>query len=164
MTGTTHIAAGFSVGIGISILTASLLPTAAVSTFAAVAGSLLPDIDTASSKLGRKIAPVSWLIRIFIGHRQMFHSLTFWAIPMIVLWLTKVLPPLTIFSASVGILSHLFLDAFNPAGIPIFWPLSKRLSIAKFQCRGIVDYLLTVAFTILTFFLAWHYCTQIASL
>ncbi|MBI2130412.1 metal-dependent hydrolase, partial [Candidatus Woesearchaeota archaeon] len=38
-------------------------------------GSALPDIDTASSKLGSKIWPMSRLIEIFMGHRGIFHSI-----------------------------------------------------------------------------------------
>ncbi|MBI2661465.1 metal-dependent hydrolase, partial [Candidatus Woesearchaeota archaeon] len=40
----------------------------------ALLGSALPDIDTASSKLGSKIWPLSRLIEIFMGHRGIFHS------------------------------------------------------------------------------------------
>ena len=158
MTATTHIGAGLSIGIGISILTASPLSAAVATTTAAVAGSLLPDIDTASSKLGRQIAPVSWLIRIVFGHRQMFHSLTFWLIACVglIIAIPSVLP--LILSGAAGVLSHLLLDMLNPSGIALFWPLSKRYYFARLQCRGVIDYLLTVAFAVVVTALGWYYC------
>lgn len=161
MTGSTHIAVGLTVGIGISILMASPLPAALAITTAVTAGSLLPDIDTASSKLGRKIAPVSWIIRIFIGHRQMFHSLTFWA--AICGILLFILPNATqlIWAGAAGVFSHLLLDMLNPSGVPLLWPLPKRFVIANLQCCGVVDYLLTIAFAIITAVLGWYYCQSV---
>jgi membrane-bound metal-dependent hydrolase YbcI (DUF457 family) len=32
-----------------------------------------------------------------------------------------------------GFLSHLFLDAFNPSGIPLFWPLPRAVRLAPLR-------------------------------
>ena len=59
MTGKTHLAAGFSLGCGLCVIAQPTPATAAVVIGMTAISSLLPDIDTASSKIGCRIAPLA---------------------------------------------------------------------------------------------------------
>lgn len=105
-------------------------------------GSLLPDIDEPNSKAGRKVKPVSSLIKSAAGHRGVFHSpfiviLLYAVLEAVKTALLKTQPSLNhLYFISVydaittgficGYISHLFLDMLNARGIPLLWPLSNR--------------------------------------
>lgn len=146
MTGKTHAAAGLTVGIGCASLL-SLSPAHGVAAaVCAVVGSLFPDIDNHTSTIGRKVKFVSFLLQLFIGHRTVFHAPLLYAL----LWLfgRKILPQLSLYltTFSIGVLSHLFLDMLTPAGIPLFWPIRKKVHILAFRTSGFVDWLLCFLF------------------
>lgn len=161
MTGTTHLLCGASAGIAFSLLTSSPVGTATLIVLATGMGSLLPDIDTATSKLGQKTAPVSWVIRILFGHRQMFHSATFWAFPILALLHLFPGASTLVIAGAIGIIAHLLLDALNPAGVPLLWPLPKRFIFGNCRCRGIFDLLLALVFAVTTVLLLLLYFRKI---
>lgn len=122
MTGTSHIIFGTATGVIASFLSPSLslfhLPLISFS-------SLLPDIDSSSSKIGKK---VKWVGKVF-GHRGFFHTPFF-------LSLFFLIPNEGIkLSFVIGIASHLFLDLMNRGGVRLFWPISeKKFRIANLKC------------------------------
>jgi len=90
---------------------------------AAAAAALAPEIDDASSLVGKLAGPVSVWLETRWGHRGPTHSLLGL---LVFLALTS---PLAIFgywaiwaAAGVGYLSHLLLDAMTLDGILLFWP------------------------------------------
>lgn len=106
-----------------SLTGASLdLPTTAF----VLLGSLLPDLDTSSSFIGRAFLPLSRFLEERFGHRQEVHTL--W--PPLALWLASRLPflspslSLALTSIAVGYTSHLALDTLNPAGVGLLLPLT----------------------------------------
>lgn len=160
MTGKTHLAAGISLGCGLCLV-AQPAPLAAVAVLGgATLSSLLPDIDTASSKLGHRIAPLAWILRILFGHRSVFHSLAFWAVTSGTIFLIfgNALFAISVF---LGAGSHLLLDMLNPSGIELLWPYKKRISLARLQCGGIVDHLLTLIFSGTAIWLGYLYFSVI---
>ncbi len=85
-------------------------------------GSVLPDIDSDTSTLGRLFPFISGPLH----HRSLTHSLTFAAA---LLALGQYLPQFWqpfFFWLAAGCLLHIALDMFNPAGVPIIWPLRFR--------------------------------------
>lgn len=77
-------------------------------------GSLLPDIDSPNSLLGR-------YVHLNVGHRTITHSI--W--PVLILWLLGWLVyPLWAWVA-LGYTIHLLLDTPSAAGVCWFWPISK---------------------------------------
>lgn len=89
---------------------------------ALAAGSLLPDIDTPSSDIGRFIKPVSSLLERHVGHRTLTHSLlglaglALLSSPLLLVW-----PPVWSWLL-IGMLTHILLDTCNIMGVPLFWP------------------------------------------
>lgn len=121
----THIAFGLLVGL----LSLNYVKTPNTILFLAFAvlGSALPDIDNASSKIGKKTWPLSKLIQIFLGHRGIFHSI--WLIILIpgiiYLYLSKIYG-IALFT---GYFSHVLMDGFTKKGINFLNPfLELRLS------------------------------------
>lgn len=86
---------------------------------ALVVGSILPDIDTTTSGVGRFVKPVSKLIETKFGHRTITHSLLFAVLFSLIWW------PISSQLAAAwfwGIFSHLLLDTLNVNGVPLLWP------------------------------------------
>jgi membrane-bound metal-dependent hydrolase YbcI (DUF457 family) len=90
-----------------------------------ILGSLLPDIDNSLSTIGQKMYPLSYAIESKIGHRTYTHDIVFWLLPALLsLWKCPIL-----FGLFVGILSHLFLDAWTISGIPVFYLINKNFRL-----------------------------------
>ena len=109
------------------------LPQLMVAGFA----GLLPDIDSPSSTVGQRIRPIAKLIGSILGHRGFTHSLIcayllFMALVYVMenydthsaTFIATYLPPIL-----VGYLSHLLGDMFTPSGVPLFWPIRKKISL-----------------------------------
>lgn len=148
MTGNTHIAAGAVTGLFISsYLHLPILETVIVTSISAFT-SLIPDIDNATSKLGRKNKLASFLIQLFIGHRTFFHAPLLYL--GLVFMIARIDPSgLLALAFGLGTGTHLFLDLMNPLGIPLLWPFSKRYHIANFRSGGAADFVLGIALWIL---------------
>lgn len=151
MKGATHISAGIAVGVAICSAQSLPILQAIPVTGAAALGALVPDIDIGTSKIGHLVQPASFLIQLLFGHRGLFHYPVLYLIIYGLLMLLAPQYALYINAGILGVASHLFLDTLTERGIP-FWPLTKRLRIAKFHSGGIVDYLIQMilnAFTLL---------------
>lgn len=83
--------------------------------------SLLPDVDSMHSLLGRSIwlRPFQWLTK----HRGFLHSLTF---ALIVSFLLVLFFPIVAFPFFLGYAGHLLLDAFTVEGIRPLWPTDQE--------------------------------------
>ncbi|MDQ1237346.1 MAG: metal-dependent hydrolase [Wigglesworthia glossinidia] len=94
---------------------------------------LLPDIDHPGSFLGRKISWISTTISKIFGHRGFTHSLFsllfFYILIFSIPSIHDVLPLDFSYALLLGYFSHILADTLTPSGVPIFWPLSKRLCI-----------------------------------
>jgi inner membrane protein len=120
MRAVTHISFGLlSLGVLSSLLHC---PLNLSNIIAAGASSLLPDIDTNQSTLGKIFQPISKYLDENYGHRTLTHSwlglgaLAILCIPFY-FW-----TPSIYFAILIGFISHLIIDCFNKTGIPFFWP------------------------------------------
>jgi membrane-bound metal-dependent hydrolase YbcI (DUF457 family) len=79
--------------------------------------SLLPDVDSMHSVLGRSIwlRPFQWLTK----HRGFLHSISF---ALVMSFLLVLFFPVAAFPFFVGYVGHLLLDAFTIEGIRPWWP------------------------------------------
>lgn len=136
MQGTTHIVGGTAAGM----LCASALGLQGV-TFVgaigvAIVGSLFPDIDTKTSRLGQKVKPISGIIGRMFKHRTLFHS----PILYILMYMAAMhfLPNEKQITDCfmTGVISHLFLDMLNIKGIPLFYPFKRMYHLAGIKTGG----------------------------
>ena len=89
-------------------------------------GSLVPDIDSPESKLGRRFPFLSTFIEKKFGHRTITHAVLPW---LIVAVLSVVFLPFWSWGFVYGILSHLFLDALTIHGVPFVVKKKKGTNI-----------------------------------
>jgi len=127
MRGTTRFTVGiFAASIAAPGLGAGLL---------VAAGAMLPDIDTPTSKISHQASAIPSL---FLEHRGITHSLFFAAASTLISpWL------------SLGILTHIALDILNAAGVRLFWPHKKRISLRRIRTGSLLDYVLCGLFLLL---------------
>ena len=124
---------------------------------AAGVGSLLPDIDHPKSVVGKALKPISMFISSIFGHRGITHSL----IGVLIFWVGGYMALEHLFGASarglhgwsawffalaVGYNLHLAGDLFTSTGIPLFWPVRKRVrSPLRFSTGGLGEWLFVLA-------------------
>lgn len=116
----THIAFGFLAGA----LTLKFIGISNQLSFMAfvLIGSLLADIDTPQSKLGRKIKPLSNIFSFLFGHRGIFHSI--WAPLALVVVYAFFVKHILILALVVGYVSHLLIDGFTKQGVNFLHPIA----------------------------------------
>lgn len=104
--------------------------------------SLLPDIDTHFSLMGRRMIfrPFQW----FTSHRGMWHSFTF---AFIISGLCAFYVPVLAFPFFLGYSLHLFVDSFTIEGIRPFWPASQKTE-GKLRVGGPIEHAMFVGFCI----------------
>ena len=117
----THtVFATLSIGLFGAVINTPLSPIAY--SFAAL-GSVLPDIDTTGSGIGKMFLPLSTFLERKYAHRTITHSL------LGALIFAFIFSPMLLFHGSsfynclvFGILNHIVLDAANKTGVPLFYP------------------------------------------
>lgn len=145
MNGNCHFVFGASVGsmMALNVNNISLvLPnittspeTATLFVLGGLLGGIFPDIDNPSSYMGRLSAPVSTIIgkinelfgKIGSNHRGILHDPIVYIVGLVLSYLF--FPPLIGFF--IGCLSHIFLDMFNPKGVPFLF--IHRIRLGKFN-------------------------------
>lgn len=160
MNGSQHIWFGTTVGVTLAMNTdkiCEMLPNVQNTSSTKVLiilgcsfGSLIPDIDSYNSHIGKLFYPVSQLMDALIKiitfqdlwkHRFIMHSAAYYTALMYYtynyhtewLWLI------------IGCIMHLFLDAFNPEGIPILAPVSKiKIKLGNIKSGGTASTVLTL--------------------
>ena len=117
----THIAFGFLAGL----LSISFLNPGNIYIFfaLAIAGALLPDIDTPNSKIGSKFGIFSKLIESVFGHRGIVH--TFWGMAVSCGLFWFFISKNYAAALFAGFFSHLIADGFTKKGINFFHPFGK---------------------------------------
>ena len=145
MNGNCHFVFGASIG-AVAIMNLDKLShtfpqitdtpeTATLFILGGLLGGIFPDIDNPNSYMGRLSAPVSSVIGFIneklgktgSNHRGILHDPTVYIVGLILSYLY--FSPLVGFF--IGCLSHLFLDLFNPKGIPFF--IFKRIRLGNFK-------------------------------
>jgi inner membrane protein len=115
--------------------------------FVAVTATLIPDMDSKTSKIGRK--KISRLINFFTKHRGIVHSLFFLVISSIVIffvWKEILLPFM------LGYLLHLVGDSFTIQGTRIFYPFKVKIR-GVIKTGGITEFVLFTLFCLADLFL-----------
>lgn len=146
MNGNCHFMFGTAVGFFIAVnlnMIAEYLPAISdtpemrtLFVLGGMTGGVLPDIDCPNSYIGKLTVPVSTLIgrlqkksgKTKYRHRGLFHDPTVYLIGLYLSYNNY--PALA--GLFTGCLTHIFLDLFNPAGVPFLFG-AKHLRIAKFN-------------------------------
>jgi len=122
MTAPTHIT--FAEFVYLLVLTTTGVALSTLNAVVIAVASVLPDVDTNASFIGRSLPFLSRRIERKFGHRTLTHSATFIAALAIVL-LPVYLASSDIYACTlVGFASHPFLDTMTVHGVKLFYPFS----------------------------------------
>ena len=139
----THLAIGLAFGLYfLPLVTYKILFVPVV-----LIASLLPDIDSVNSKIGKKI--VFRPIQAFMTHRGPLHSYT---ICVLVSLLFALFFPVIALPFFLGYSFHLFADSFTLNGIRPFWPL-KFSTAGVVKVGGAADKVILIIFVVISIFL-----------
>ena len=122
MTAPTHTVFGLLTSAVVFSVSTSPLSRDYTAMSAAVIGSLLPDIDSPTSAVGRLVPYISIPLERRWGHRTVTHSLLALA-GLAALTAPVLLLSWTVYLALItGYLSHLIADCATKSGVPLFYP------------------------------------------
>ena len=131
MIASTHV--GFAGFLYLLLLTSAGVGLTALNALAVMVASVLPDIDTGASIIGRVLPPLTRLIERKFGHRTLTHSLPFAAL-LLLLFLLPLLAGIDLFACFfVGYVSHPLLDTCTPNGVRLFYPFSRVRCVFPFD-------------------------------
>ena len=98
---------------------------------AAAFGSMFPDIDSRTSKLGKKMKIMSWLCSKVFGHRGFLHSPLFAALTYLICWMVfdkNNIPAEYSYiwgGFIAGMLMHFMCDMATKGGLPLLYPIAR---------------------------------------
>lgn len=114
----------------------------------ALIASVLPDMDTGFSTLGRLKG--LRLLHLFVRHRGFIHSITFCVAISLIF---AVFLPVIALPFFLGYSIHLFADSFTLEGIMPFWPYRKK-SLWRFKTGSLMETSMFVFLVFIDVFLA----------
>lgn len=174
MTAKTHIASSLSMGMGVVIYAAEVL-NYSLSIFSLLvflvgvfSGSLFPDIDEPSSKIGNKFKIVSEILSLFVKHRGVTHTFLIVLFYFVLgIWLANDISSfadsepdiihILFFGFILGNLFHIIGDMMTKGGVPFFWPISnKNIGLLpkslRFYTFGIIEMFVVLPLFSMLFF------------
>ena len=157
----THLLGGVAAGLVLAGNFDTMLTAVGIT----CAASLLPDIDSPHSKLGRLVPFISWPLNATIGHRGPLHSLfgaaAFCLILMVVSLFWHPINTGIVLVFFAGYISHLVLDSFNPSGVPWLWPLKTHFKVPLVQTGSVLERLVIMPFMLVSCnYLVWPVFTD----
>lgn len=134
----THVPAGVAAGLIYQAIVPNSDPLSLIvsAVFGGI-GAMIPDLDSKSSKISRKLpflsipicAITKWMNpdkKNLLHIRGITHELYFWVLLILFPMFYCSIYPVFGIALFVGVLSHLILDACNPSGIAFLAPFSNR--------------------------------------
>ena len=134
MTAPTHVT--FAEFVYLLLLTTTGVSLNPVNAAAIALSSLLPDVDTAASSIGRLLPVVSLKLERRFGHRTITHSAIFIAAIAIVTFPLSALSPDLYICIVVGYGSHSLLDTMTVNGVKLFYPFSPAKCVFPLEVNN----------------------------
>lgn len=144
----THLI--FSFLIGLLIINSFDIQNKIIFIAILLIASIIPDIDSYKSKIGKKVKPISFLLNLFFMHRGMFHSLFLLTLISFVIALVKTELAIAFF---IGYLSHLALDSLTPEGITLFYPFSRKRTKGFIRTGSLFENIFFILLLVLCFYI-----------
>ena len=160
MQGKVHLGLGIASGLVFGATLFNSTTDIALFTVSSAIGSILPDIDSATSMVGRKAPVISFFVRIIGGHRGLIHTpfamVMFFIISLILRPIFNI-PWFCIAAFLMGYLLHLLQDTFTKRGIMYLFPINKKyfslLSIHKSGRFALLEYIISGAMLFIIYIL-----------
>lgn len=150
MTGKSHLALGVATATSICYISQNLSEIEGVCFVAGTAlGAIFPDIDTKQSKISNRYPMISFITRLFVGHRGIIHTPVCLLALVIAFVVSRLIIPIPIpffIGFVVGYLLHLMQDTFTRRGIRWLYPLSQKYySIIGIRNNGLGELVFSLA-------------------
>ena len=113
----------YAISVGAILLFLPHVANKAIFVIVALIATLLPDLDSPQSILGRK--KIAKPVQMISEHRGLFHSFSFLLLATLILALFLPLIALPFFLAYS---LHIFSDSFTHEGIRPFYPIKKSIN------------------------------------
>jgi inner membrane protein len=110
-------------------------------------GSVLPDIDSPTSKVNRWSGIIGRVLVKVFSHRGFFHSLLFFGI--LYLTISHFWSPYYALGMFLGNIAHIIGDGITPAGVKIFYPLSNYKIRGPIRTGGIFEWFIFMGLVVL---------------
>jgi len=134
MTAPTHIT--FAEFVYLLLLTTTGVALNFVNAALIAVASILPDIDTAASFIGRTFPFLSRRIERKFGHRTLTHSAVFAAGVAILISPLYLFAPDVYVCLLIGYASHPFLDTMTVHGVKLFYPFSSAKCVFPLEVNN----------------------------
>ena len=134
MTAPTHVT--FAEFVYLLLLTTTGVSLNPVNAAVIAVSSLLPDVDTAASTVGKLVPLVSLMVERKFGHRTITHSAIFIAGIAIVSLPLSALSTDIYTCIVVGFGSHTFLDTMTVNGVKLFYPFSTAKCVFPLEVNN----------------------------
>lgn len=131
MTYKTHINFGLTCG---GILLSTLNPISPLLYLSGcIIGSLMPDIDTSYSYIGRRVPLLAHYLENRFKHRTFTHSIIgyFCFLSLLSFLATIAFWDNLYYGLAIGYLSHIVIDMFNKSGVSLLYPNKQKASIGR---------------------------------
>ncbi len=103
-------------------------------------GGLFPDIDHSGSKITKKTGIIGFVLSKMLSHRGLSHTPFLWILIFGALMYYFPAYQFIFFPLLLGCLSHIFLDALTPQGVPILAPLTwQKINFLTIQTGGKIE-------------------------
>lgn len=117
---------------------------------ACMLGSLYPDIDLPSSKMGHIFKPFAEILNQKYGHRGFVHTPLHAALLTLIYWgITSLCAPWAFRTVALGFLvgffAHLLQDTFTKGGIMWLYPVKKSIHFTNIKSDSILCFFITIA-------------------
>ena len=122
MTAPTHITFGLLTVAGSFSLFSLPLHRNLPAIVCAIIGSVLPDVDSPNSYIGRVLPYASIPIERQWGHRTITHSLLCLLALSVMIWPLLIWQPACYSAVLLGYMSHIVADCATKSGVPLFYP------------------------------------------
>lgn len=107
-------------------------------------GGLLPDIDHSGSKIAKKMGLLGKGLSRILKHRGISHTPMLWTLLFAPLLYYFPLYQFIFLPMYLGTLSHIFLDALTPMGVPLLGPFSmKKIRFLKIPTGGTIEWVIS---------------------
>jgi len=161
MTGQAHLLGGALMGA--SYMVNTNLTVGVPFFIGSLVGSVFPDIDSGQSTISNKVPLLSFITRLFVGHRGIIHTPLFLIIISIIIQCMQTVLQFSehiLYGFICGYLCHLLQDAMTRQGIKWLYPLTNKnyriltLRSGKGFFSGFIETALTILIvSIILFFI-----------
>ena len=134
LTAPTHVV--FAEFVYLLLLTTTGVLLSPVNALAVGISSLLADVDTGASYVGRLFSPLSRFLERRFGHRTLTHSLLFTFLSSLILFPVSFLSSDIYICLATGYLTHPLLDTMTVNGVRLFYPFANHRCVFPFDVNN----------------------------